>query len=360
MSGSPEMTADEVVEVVGWLESGGVTYQVNGGWGVDGLVGRQTRRHQDLDLFVDAEHEDALVHWLSTRGYRVSEDWRPVRVELTGPRGRVDIHPMRVDACGDGVQEGLGGETYLHAAHDRVIGRIGGRPVVVARAERARELRQGYPPRDVDRHDLDQLDLMSDPRSWQTTTHDWATGVDTAHLSDVRASLGEGDGAGGRRHLVLEILGYANEEAEHLGRVGTATVTHHADGSLTVTDDGRGTDTRKDKEGRVIRKPVMATPDVRFKDESRAPLLSDGLPRRGMSVVSALSARLVHTNHRRSGSWSQTYRHGVPEGVLLEVEPRDGSGTSVTIVTDIAGPRDLTREDLTAFPWLRIEIRHEG
>lgn len=160
MTSSSEMTAAEVVHVVAWLDAGSVVYQVNGGWGIDGLVGRQTRTHQDLDLFIDAAREADLLAWLAFRGYRITQDWRPVRVELSGPRGRVDVHPMRVDAGGNGVQQGFGHEVYLHALEDRVIGQIGGCPVVVASAERARELRRGYPPRDVDRHDLAQLDRL--------------------------------------------------------------------------------------------------------------------------------------------------------------------------------------------------------
>ena len=37
-----QMAATEVVQIIAWLEAAGVIYQINGGWGVDGLVGRQT------------------------------------------------------------------------------------------------------------------------------------------------------------------------------------------------------------------------------------------------------------------------------------------------------------------------------
>lgn len=196
---------------------------------------------------------------------------------------------------------------------------------------------------------------MTERSSWQTTTHDWSRDLDLDHLSGVRARLGKGEVAGGRRHLILEVLAYADEEAESLGRVGTASVTYHPDGSVTVADDGRGTDTRTDSEGRVIRKPVMATPDVRFQDEPTAPVLPDGLPRRGMSTVAALSSALIHANHRRSGSWSQTYRYGIPEEELVAIEPRDASGTSVTFKAHLNGPSELADTDLEGFPWLNIE-----
>lgn len=153
-----QMAATEVVQIIAWLEAAGVIYQINGGWGVDGLVGRQTRPHQDLDVFIDAHHEANFLTWLTSRGYRVTQDWRPVRVELSSPGGRVDVHPMRMDAGGNGVQEGLDGEVYVHAAEHRVNGHIDGHAVVVASAQRARALRSGYPPREVDLHDLALLD----------------------------------------------------------------------------------------------------------------------------------------------------------------------------------------------------------
>jgi topoisomerase-4 subunit B len=162
--------------------------------------------------------------------------------------------------------------------------------------------------------------------------------------------------AGGLRHLVLEVLAYAQDEAAATGRRGTVTVAHHSDGSITVDDDGRGTDTRTDDQGHIIRKPVMATADVRYAHPTTAPLLPDRLPRRGMSSVAALSFVLVHENHRADGAWSQTYRHGIPDDDLERIGPRGHSGTVVTFRADIGGPDRLTGADLTAFPSLQSRL----
>ena len=62
-----------------------------------------------------------------------------------------------------------------------------------------------------------------------------------------------------------------------------------AAGAPPITDEGRGTDTRVDDQGRTVKKPVMTTKDLRFFDCPQAAVLPDGHPRRGMSVVSALS-----------------------------------------------------------------------
>jgi len=147
----------EVLAVVAWLEAADAVYQINGGWAVDALAGRQTRPHSDVDVFVDEKQVPALVGWLRTRGYVLTEDWLPVRVEFRSPLGRVDVHPMRLDEHGNGVQRGLGDVIYVHPAAERVTGHIDGQPVVVASPSRLRELRTGYELRQVDEHDLEVL-----------------------------------------------------------------------------------------------------------------------------------------------------------------------------------------------------------
>lgn len=64
----------EVLAVLGELRSAGCRVWIGGGWGVDALIGRQTRVHRDLDLAVNAEDELAAVGVLERRGYRVETD----------------------------------------------------------------------------------------------------------------------------------------------------------------------------------------------------------------------------------------------------------------------------------------------
>lgn len=158
------MDADEVVRVIDWLDERSVVYQVNGGWAVDALLGFQSRTHGDLDIFVDATEIETLIAWLSGRRYEVVEDWRPIRVELRSDDRVVDIHPMELDAAGDGVQRGFGDETFAHRARDRAVGMIRGRPVVVASAARLVELRSGYELRPEDHHDLELLRDLGEGR----------------------------------------------------------------------------------------------------------------------------------------------------------------------------------------------------
>lgn len=147
---------------------------------------------------------------------------------------------------------------------------------------------------------------------------------------------------------------------------GRAVVTLYCDGSVSVADNGRGTDTRVDDQGRTIKKPIIATKDLRFFDSPRAVLLPDGHPRQGMSVVAALSEWLVHTNRRRNGSWTQRYQHGIPVTDLTPV-PDDGTtGTTLRLLPDTALVSNTQilapelRQLATAFsPHLSVDVHEE-
>ncbi|WP_143546669.1 ATP-binding protein [Rhodococcus sp. 06-235-1A] len=171
--------------------------------------------------------------------------------------------------------------------------------------------------------------------------------VDRNHLSQIRSHPGR-YAPGGVLHMILEVLAYAVDEAEDQGG-GHATVTFGSDGTIDVTDLGRGTDTRSDH-GMAVRKPVVSTKDVRFFDRPHPVLLSDGHPRRGMSTVSALSEMLEHTNRRIDGSWTGGYEHGVPVTELLSTAPTEHTGTTIRFRPDtsLIPPSPLTPDDLRA------------
>lgn len=162
-------------------------------------------------------------------------------------------------------------------------------------------------------------------------THDWSRSVDHEHLADVRRRAHD-LAPGGLEHLVLEVLAYAAEEAQERG-AGTAVV-RLTDAGASVTDDGRGTATRADDADRFVKKPVMSTRDLRYFDADPPHTLPDGHPRRGMSVVCALSRDLVHTNRRTNGSWTQRYAAGLPVTDLIPVADDGTTGTDVRFTLD--------------------------
>lgn len=159
MTGYGGMSDRDVLDVVAWIKAHGFTYQINGGWAVDAHVGHQTRTHDDLDVFIDAAAVPVLLGWLQTQGYVEETEQLPARVQLRRGLSRVDVHPMTLDPAGDGTQwDRAGRALYVHPAAARTTGMIGGHQVCVATVPRLRELRRGYPPRGVDRHDLRLLD----------------------------------------------------------------------------------------------------------------------------------------------------------------------------------------------------------
>jgi DNA gyrase subunit B len=207
---------------------------------------------------------------------------------------------------------------------------------------------------------------MTDEQStWTNTTHDWAAGVDLYHLDVIRRSP-RSFAPNGLLHLVFEVLAYPADEAEDRG-AGHCIITFHEDGSISVADDGRGTDTRADEAGQFVKKPVMATKDLRFFDGPASEILPDGFARRGMSIVAALSEWLEHENRRSNGAWRQRYERGIP---VTELEPITGpavdssTGTTVrflpipSLLSDAIQPIDLTRW-AEAQTNLVVEVRDE-
>ncbi len=169
-------------------------------------------------------------------------------------------------------------------------------------------------------------------------SHDWSIAVDQAHLALIRRSPAAFS-PGGAVHLLAEVLAYADDEAAVTGS-RRCVVTLARDGSASVADFGRGTDTRT-LSGQAVKKPVMSTKDLRFFEADPPTLLPHGLPRRGMSVVAASSRRLVHVNRRINGSWRQIYAFGVP---VTDLTPVEGDGTTGTTV------EFLPHDDLPGFP----------
>jgi lincosamide nucleotidyltransferase A/C/D/E len=93
---NPPMPSSRVVETIAALEAAGLRTVMFGGWGIDALVGRQLRKHTDLDLLVETAELDRAIEVLDGLGYaRWNEDDAP---EPSGP-----IDPVRTVSCRDGA-----------------------------------------------------------------------------------------------------------------------------------------------------------------------------------------------------------------------------------------------------------------
>jgi len=147
------MRTSEVLHILDALERVDVRYWLAGGWGVDALHGGATREHRDLAI--DADTFGMARGTLEAMRFSKETDWLPVRLEMAGgPGGWVDLHPVRFDSDGDGVQQGLDGATFAYPAADLVVGSIAGRDVPCISIRLQREFHAGYNPRPQDLHDL--------------------------------------------------------------------------------------------------------------------------------------------------------------------------------------------------------------
>ena len=64
----PEMTANDVLEFVQLLRQYHIDVCIDGGWGVDALLGEQTRLHADLDIAVQHKDVAQIRTLLEARG----------------------------------------------------------------------------------------------------------------------------------------------------------------------------------------------------------------------------------------------------------------------------------------------------
>ncbi|MGH8903933.1 MAG: DNA topoisomerase (ATP-hydrolyzing) subunit B [Egibacteraceae bacterium] len=148
-------------------------------------------------------------------------------------------------------------------------------------------------------------------------------------------------GPRGLHHLVHEVVDNSVDEAM-AGECSEITVTLLADGGVRVTDDGRGIPV---DEHPTLHKSalevVLTVLHAGGKFDNKSYAVSGGLHGVGVSVVNALSRRLVAEVLRDGRRYRQTYQRGVPAGPVEVVgeAPRgdDGkprTGTTITFWAD--------------------------
>jgi lincosamide nucleotidyltransferase A/C/D/E len=101
-----ETTATDVSAFVVRMEGLGIRVWLDGGWAVDACLGRQTRRHRDLDVAIEARDVPAAVAALRGSGYGpvLRDDTRAWNFVMGDERGHeVDFHVIVLDEHGDGV-----------------------------------------------------------------------------------------------------------------------------------------------------------------------------------------------------------------------------------------------------------------
>jgi DNA gyrase subunit B len=178
-----------------------------------------------------------------------------------------------------------------------------------------------------------------------------------------------GVGAEGLHHLVYEVVDNSVDEAL-AGHAKTIELTIHANGSVSVQDDGRGIPVGPHPtEPMDALDVVMTKLHAGGKFDGNSYKVSGGLHGVGVSCVNALSEWLAVEVYREGKIFKQRYQTGIPEGSVKSIGTTSLRGTKVTFKPDatVLEATDFNFDVLSnrmrelAFlnPGLRIVMRDE-
>jgi DNA gyrase subunit B len=166
-----------------------------------------------------------------------------------------------------------------------------------------------------------------------------------------------GTGKDGLHHLVKEIADNSVDEAI-AGHATDLWVTLMADGGVSVRDNGRGIPVDKmAKTGKSALETVLTVLHAGGKFGGGGYKVSSGLHGVGVSVVNALSTRLVAEIHKDGYIYTQEYERGVPLSDIKKGDKTDNSGTIITFYPD----SDIFKESVEIdYEWVVDYLRHQA
>lgn len=152
---SPEMTAKDVIEIVNLLNQNDIEVIIDGGWGVDALLEKQTRTHADLDVAVEHKDVPNIRALLEAKGYHEvpwGDTWE-CNFVLGDDSGHLfDVHSCTFDKAGNNVF----GVKYPYDSL-KGSGSINGLPVKCITPEWMVKFHSGYKLDENDYHDVKLL-----------------------------------------------------------------------------------------------------------------------------------------------------------------------------------------------------------
>ena len=154
------MPPEVVIELYNHFENNSIEIRIDGSWGVDALLGEQTRPHDDLDIVVQTKDVPKLRELLAERGYDdVERDdtsaWNFVLGDNVGHE--IDIHVITYDERGNGIYGPPEKGVFYPASSLTGTGSINGQSVRCISAEDIIKFHSGYKLKEKDYHDVKAL-----------------------------------------------------------------------------------------------------------------------------------------------------------------------------------------------------------